>query len=168
MQTATKIRWTVTAEHTQGKAVDHPCTKGIYTDHADSLDMIVEAEDWQDAEQLGRDELERMIAEAQPCDCRRREEAGSSAWWASVVIHVKPEFYGEHDTAQQVIAEARDGWDNYADSDITYAIKERFNCRQAGVADDGDVWIADPQARHWLSYEDMTDLVFWMHRQTML
>lgn len=79
--------------------------------------------------------------------------------------YAKPEFFGEHDTHQQVIAEARDNWD---DGDITDAIKERFNCREAKVDDDGDVWIADPQDGHWLSAEDMTGLVMWVHARQMI
>lgn len=165
MSTATKTRWIVTAEHTQGKSVDHPCTSGIYSDPTDSLDLAVEAGDWAEAEQAGREELERLIAEANPCDCRRREEPGGESWWSSVVIHAKPEFFGEHDTHQQVIAEARDNW---GEGDITDAIKERFNCREAEVDDDGDVWIAGPQAGHWLSDEDMTSLVMWMHARKMI
>jgi hypothetical protein len=29
-------------------------------------------------------------------------------------------------------------------------VKECFNCHEADIADDGDVWIANPQSGHWL------------------
>ena len=44
------------------------------------------------------------------------------------------------------------------------AIRERYNCREADVSDSGDVWIANPQTGHWLSWrgeEALVELVEW-------
>ena len=44
-------------------------------------------------------------------------------------------------------------------------IKTRYNCHEADVDNDGDVWIADPQAGHWLSEDEKSDFETWRDAQ---
>lgn len=34
-------------------------------------------------------------------------------------------------------------------------IKALFNCREADVDEEGDIWVADPQLGHWLNAEKL-------------
>lgn len=83
------MRYRVTAEHTQGKSVDHPCTKGVYSDPADKLDLEVEAADESAAIAAGVKWLEERCAEMAECDCRRKLAPGGNAWWNSVAVHAE-------------------------------------------------------------------------------
>ncbi len=90
------MRYNVTAEHGNGASVGHPCVDGIYTDAADRLDIEVEAVDDEAAERIGRNHLDRLVAEAEPCHCRRHWQPGSNRWWDSVSVIAAP--CGELDT----------------------------------------------------------------------
>jgi hypothetical protein len=86
------LRWRVTAEHTQGKSVDHPCTSGVYSDPANDLDLLdVTATTPDEAERHGIEAIQEACDEREPCNCRRHLSAGSEAWWNSVAVHVVPE-----------------------------------------------------------------------------
>ena len=63
--------------------------------------------------------------------------------------------------AEEARASIRDAYKNDPEGTIT-AIRDRFNCQLAEIDDDGDVWIAEPQAGHWLKDADLLDLVDWM------
>jgi hypothetical protein len=65
-----------------------------------------------------------------------------------------------------IIANAAANWEG--DSTIEDAICERFNCREARVAADGSVYIADPQRGHWIDAESHADLVCWMLDRKMI
>lgn len=41
-------------------------------------------------------------------------------------------------------------------------IREKFNCAEAEVDGDGDVWIAEPQTGHWLDTRKLIELVDWI------
>jgi hypothetical protein len=87
------------AEHTRGKSVSHPCTRGVWSDPAEALDFQVEAENEDEARDAGVAELERLVSEARVCDCPRRLQAGSNDWWESVVVAVSrtpyPKYTGD-------------------------------------------------------------------------
>lgn len=46
-------------------------------------------------------------------------------------------------------------------STIVAAIKEWANCRSATIDGDGAVWIANPQAGHWLTMPEWDALYDW-------
>ena len=78
--------YTVTAEHTQGKSVSHPCSRGIYDDPSDGFEFECEAETPEQAEELAYAELSRLVEDSQPCHCKRHLQAGSESWWNSVTV----------------------------------------------------------------------------------
>ena len=80
------MRYQLTAEHSSGKSVGHPCTTGVYDDATERLDGTVEAETKHEAEQLGMDTLEQIVDESEPCDCSRRLSPGGETWWESVCV----------------------------------------------------------------------------------
>lgn len=41
-------------------------------------------------------------------------------------------------------------------------VKEFFNCCEANIDSAGDVWIADPQAGHWLRPDEKEKLIAWV------
>ena len=45
---------------------------------------------------------------------------------------------------------------------LTDRIREWANCRTVHIDDDGDVWIEDPQAGHWLTEDDLLLLCGWL------
>lgn len=53
---------------------------------------------------------------------------------------------------------------NYKAEGVDFAelIRVRFNCAEAHVDDDGDVWIAGPQTGHWLKDDALNDLADWI------
>jgi hypothetical protein len=63
---------------------------------------------------------------------------------------------------QSILAAKRDAAENAVD--LTDAIRECFNCREADIDDDGNVWIAKPQAGHWLRTDEMTALISFIVR----
>jgi len=76
----------LTAEHTQGKSLSHPCQDGVYDDPADRLDDTVEAESEDDAVQYGYGLLEEDVLEEKRCQCDLWDSAGSGSWWDSVHV----------------------------------------------------------------------------------
>lgn len=108
------MKFTATAEHTGGKSVGHPCSKGVHSDPTDSWQAHVEAA----TVDLAQDQAYRLlaadVAEAETCDCRRQLRAGSEAWWDSVVTCLWPE--------DQEAADALDAADLTAWRDDPYGI----------------------------------------------
>lgn len=91
-------RYNITAEHTNGKSVGHPCTTGVYSDPVDSFEMEWETDDAtgtpsydleEAAERAGWAALLRIADDAEPCKCRRHLSPGGNAWVNSVSIIVK-------------------------------------------------------------------------------
>jgi hypothetical protein len=41
-------------------------------------------------------------------------------------------------------------------------VMEFFNCREADIDADGDIWIADPQKGHWLDRDERRRLRKWL------
>lgn len=76
----------LTAEHSSGRSVAHPCSTGVYDDATDKLDETVEAETAEEAKSIGMKLLERIIDESEPCDCSRRLASGDEGWWNSVCV----------------------------------------------------------------------------------
>ena len=48
--------------------------------------------------------------------------------------------------------------------ELIKAVREKFDCREADVDAQGDIWIADPQRGHWLSDDHLVELVEWYYR----
>lgn len=69
------------------------------------------------------------------------------------------------------LAVAKSDWD-VGDPDnpvgIDDVVMEWAGCREAAVEDDGDVWIADPQAGHWLNNRELAGLSTWMRERGYL
>lgn len=84
-------RYTVTAEHTQGKSVDHCCTNGVYSDPTDEFEWTGEAENANDAERLAFIAMGVEVKNSTPCECKRHLQAGSEAWYKSVVLAARNE-----------------------------------------------------------------------------
>jgi hypothetical protein len=80
------MKYHVTAEHTQGKSIGHPCSRGIFDDPANELDLEIEAGSEDDAIAQGQRWLETRIEEQGECNCRRKLSAGGDSWWDSVSI----------------------------------------------------------------------------------
>lgn len=51
----------------------------------------------------------------------------------------------------------------YSDSAATGEeyVMEWANCREASIAESGDIWIADPQVGHWLSDDELATFIDW-------
>lgn len=81
-------RYRITAEHSCGKSVSHPCVDGVYSDPTDDFDLEIEACDESEAERKGLAELVALADAAEPCKCRRRLSPGSDAWVGSVALSV--------------------------------------------------------------------------------
>jgi hypothetical protein len=43
-------------------------------------------------------------------------------------------------------------------------VKKKFNCREAEIDREGDIWIADPQAGHWLSESELESFIEFVRR----
>lgn len=82
-------RYRVTAEHSSGASVSHPCATGIYDDPANVFEREFDAEDELAAEVKARDELAKAVDSADPCDCRRKLSPGGSRWWGSVAFIIE-------------------------------------------------------------------------------
>lgn len=56
---------------------------------------------------------------------------------------------------------------DYRDNDMTIAdgIKEWANCYEADCDDEGNIWIANPQADHWLDRDKLADFIAWVEKQ---
>lgn len=52
-------------------------------------------------------------------------------------------------------------WESVNGYSTAELIKECFNCREVTIDEDGDVAIADPQASHILSNDELTSFVEW-------
>lgn len=81
-------RYRITAEHSCGKSVSHPCVDGVYCDPTDDFQTDVEARDESEAERMGLAELLALADAAEPCKCRRHLSPGSDAWVGSVALSV--------------------------------------------------------------------------------
>jgi hypothetical protein len=80
----------VTAEHTSGASVDHPCTKGVFSDPADTFWETVVADSEEQARKIGEELLEKLVMDAKPCGCQLAKEPGWSSWWDSVCVSACP------------------------------------------------------------------------------
>ena len=49
--------------------------------------------------------------------------------------------------------------------DLVELVKEKFNCTEAAITDEGDVWIADPQSGHWLNDDDLNEFADWAEKR---
>lgn len=41
-------------------------------------------------------------------------------------------------------------------------VKEFFNCTEAEIDKEGDIWIANPQTGHWLREDEKEKLMSWL------
>lgn len=48
--------------------------------------------------------------------------------------------------------------------ELLEAVREKFDCREADVDAQGDIWIADPECGHWLSDDHLVEFVGWYYR----
>ena len=80
------MRYEITAEHTQGRSVSHPCTNGVYDDPTDEFSVVVDAESEDEAVGVGWDALDKIVRASQPCDCKRHLQAGGEQWTESVCL----------------------------------------------------------------------------------
>jgi hypothetical protein len=85
------MRFVATAEHTGGQGIGHSCCKGVWSDPADLLDLVSEAESYEDATTMAVNRLQIIVEECGTCDCARRLSGGSKRWWDDIVITVAPE-----------------------------------------------------------------------------
>ncbi len=99
------MKFVATAEHTGGQSDGHPCAKGVFGDPTDSFERDVEAESVREAEELAHELLREAVAQARVCDCKRRLQAGSEAWWCSVAISLWPQNQAAFDA---LVADGRD------------------------------------------------------------
>ena len=88
---------------------------------------------------------------------------------AEAAMQVAADEYGTEGNADGMTAETlaetmrridRDYRDN--GMTITDGIMEWANCREADCDGDGDIWIADPQAGHWLDRDKLADFIAWV------
>lgn len=85
------MKFIVTAEHTAGRSVDHPCTRGVYSDPTNHFQITVEVNDLLDAISRGHTELETIVTDSNPCDCHRKRRPGGREWWDSVIVQCWPQ-----------------------------------------------------------------------------
>jgi len=45
--------------------------------------------------------------------------------------------------------------------DLCDMVREKFNCEDADIDDEGSIWIARPQTGHWLSDEKIAEFADW-------
>lgn len=67
-------------------------------------------------------------------------------------------------TTRQYVLDLID-WEDangYSTADLA---KECFNCRQVTIDSDGDIFISDPQAGHWLDDAKLEEFVEWHKSQ---
>lgn len=48
--------------------------------------------------------------------------------------------------------------------DIAELASDFFNCAEAEVDDNGDLWISGPQSGHWVSDERKTEFLAWLNQ----
>ena len=63
---------------------------------------------------------------------------------------------------ESILSAQRNAAEN--DHDLRDTIRECFNCHEADIDADGDVWIADPQTGHWLRGDQMATLIAFINR----
>lgn len=67
-------------------------------------------------------------------------------------------------TIRQQMLECQSDVDSNNDAGTTIElIKERYNCTTAEISDNGRVWIENPMTGRWLSDEEVSDLIDWIH-----
>ena len=76
-------------------------------------------------------------------------------------MSAKPEFFGAHDTPQQVVIAARGDWEG--EISMEQMAQEWANCTHAEIDDDGDVHVEGPQAGRWLDDDELIDFLSWLH-----
>ncbi|KKN50732.1 hypothetical protein LCGC14_0629940 [marine sediment metagenome] len=81
-------KYLVTFEHTGGKSVNHLCTHGVYDDPANDYEFEIKAGSVDKAEELGLQYLAQIVCKIGPCQCRRKLQPGSEAWWISIASYV--------------------------------------------------------------------------------
>ena len=85
----TMNKYRITAEHTKGKSVGHPCVDGVYSDPTDSFECEVFAADEDEAERKAQTELDLVVDASDVCKCRRHLQPGSDSWLNSVAFRVQ-------------------------------------------------------------------------------
>ena len=45
--------------------------------------------------------------------------------------------------------------------DLCDMVREKFNCEDVDIDDEGDIWIAKPQTGHWLRDEKVAEFADW-------
>jgi hypothetical protein len=45
--------------------------------------------------------------------------------------------------------------------DLCDLVREKFNCLDAEITDEGNIWIANPQKGHWLTDEVINEFCDW-------
>ncbi len=51
--------------------------------------------------------------------------------------------------------------------DLCDAVREKFNCEEVEIDDEGNIWIAKPQAGHWLSADHVNEFADWADAMTI-
>lgn len=49
--------------------------------------------------------------------------------------------------------------------DLVELVKEKFNCTEAEITDEGAVWIANPQRGHWLNEDRLNEFADWAEKR---
>jgi hypothetical protein len=57
-------------------------------------------------------------------------------------------------------------WEEINDFKTVELVKEWANCRQAGIDENGNIWIADPQSRNWLADAEIERFLSWVDSQS--
>jgi hypothetical protein len=68
------------------------------------------------------------------------------------------------ETATMTPEQARQVTRTASRDELLEAVREKFDCREADVDAQGDIWIADPECGHWLSDDHLVEFVGWYYR----
>lgn len=49
--------------------------------------------------------------------------------------------------------------------DMCDLVREKFNCTEVEIDDEGNIWIANPQRGHWLSADHTAEFADWAEKQ---
>ena len=53
-------------------------------------------------------------------------------------------------------------WEDYNNFSTVDLVKEKFNCEEAAVDEQGDIWIATGANGQWLDEEDIDNFLTWV------
>ena len=66
---------------------------------------------------------------------------------------------------KRILNAKRDVDNNNETGEMVNLVKQRYNCSEADIDSNGDIWIADPMTGHWLSDDDKAELLDWIAKQ---